>query len=107
MESKCSIKRTTMIVGIIAIVSISAVAQENRSEISIQGTGFFTKDTDGMGFSNTLPTRADFWLAIATTLTAGSQPRRTTATTATHNSISAAHRPASRLTSTKSLAQLW
>ena len=49
MESKCSIKRTTMIVGIIAIVSISAVAQENRSEISIQGTGFFTKDTDGNG----------------------------------------------------------
>ena len=49
MESKCSIKRTTMIAGILAIVSITAVAQENRSEISIQGTGFFTKDTDGNG----------------------------------------------------------
>ncbi len=30
-------------------MSITAVAQENRSEISIQGTGFFTKDTDGNG----------------------------------------------------------
>ena len=38
-----------MIVGVLAVVSITAVAQENRSEISIQGTGFFTKDTDGNG----------------------------------------------------------
>ena len=35
--------------GILALVSITAVAQENRSEISIQGTGFFTKDTAGNG----------------------------------------------------------
>ena len=26
-----------------------AVAQESRSEISLQGTGFFTKDTSGQG----------------------------------------------------------
>jgi outer membrane immunogenic protein len=49
MESKYSIKRTAMIVGILALLSVTAVAQENRSEISIQGTGFFTKDTDGNG----------------------------------------------------------
>jgi len=42
-------KRAAMIVGVLAVVSITAVAQENRSEISIQGTGFFTKDTDGNG----------------------------------------------------------
>lgn len=29
--------------------SATAVAQEDRSEISVQGTGFFTKDTDGNG----------------------------------------------------------
>jgi hypothetical protein len=42
-------KRAAIIVGILAVVSITAVAQENRSEISIQGTGFFTKDADGNG----------------------------------------------------------
>jgi outer membrane immunogenic protein len=33
----------------LALVPITAVAQEIRSEISIQGTGFFTKDTQGNG----------------------------------------------------------
>jgi opacity protein-like surface antigen len=42
-------KRAAMLLGVLAVVSITAVAQENRSEISIQGTGFFTKDTDGNG----------------------------------------------------------
>src|ERR1700749_3070108 len=49
MESKYSIKPTAMIVGILALLSVTAVAQENRSEISVQGTGFFTKDTGGNG----------------------------------------------------------
>jgi outer membrane immunogenic protein len=49
MELKYSIKRTATIVGILALVSITAVAQENRSEISVQGMGFFTKDTAGNG----------------------------------------------------------
>src|SRR5579862_1158092 len=49
MEVKYSIKRTAMIVGILALVSVTGVAQENRSEISVQGTGFFTKDTAGNG----------------------------------------------------------
>jgi hypothetical protein len=49
MQLKYSIKRAALVVGILALVSITAVAQENRSEISIQGTGFFTKDTAGNG----------------------------------------------------------
>ena len=49
MRRKYSMKRAAMILGVLAVVSITAVAQENRSEISIQGTGFFTKDTDGNG----------------------------------------------------------
>ena len=49
MELKKSIQRAAVVVGILALVSITAVAQENRSEISIQGTGFFTKDTAGNG----------------------------------------------------------
>ena len=49
MELKYSIQRAAVIVGVLALVSITAVAQENRSEISIQGTGLFTKDTAGNG----------------------------------------------------------
>jgi len=49
MKLTYSIKRTAVVVGILALISITAVAQENRSEISVQGTGFFTKDTAGNG----------------------------------------------------------
>jgi opacity protein-like surface antigen len=31
------------------LLGVSAMAQESRSEISLQGTGFFTKDTSGQG----------------------------------------------------------
>jgi hypothetical protein len=107
MELKYSIQRAAVIVGILALVSITAVAQENRSEISVQGTGFFTKDTDGNGIQQHATDTGGFLLGIVTVSIAGSQPRRTTAMIATHNFISAAHRPASRLTSTNSLAQRW
>jgi opacity protein-like surface antigen len=49
MKLKHSIQRAAVTIGILAIVSITGVAQENRSEISIQGTGFFSKDTAGNG----------------------------------------------------------
>jgi hypothetical protein len=49
MQLKYSIRRAALVVGILALVSITAVAQENRSEISIQGTGFFSKDRAGNG----------------------------------------------------------
>jgi opacity protein-like surface antigen len=49
MELKYSIQRAAVMVGVLALVSVTAVAQENGSEISIQGTGFFTKDTAGNG----------------------------------------------------------
>src|SRR6201981_81614 len=48
MKLTYSIQRA-VVVGILAFVSVTARTQENRSEISIQGTGFFTKDTDGNG----------------------------------------------------------
>jgi opacity protein-like surface antigen len=37
----------------VLLVSISALSQEVRNEISVQGTGFFTKDTTGNGISRT------------------------------------------------------
>lgn len=40
-----------MFTGVLALVSLNATAQEMRSEISVQGTGFFTKHTDGNGIS--------------------------------------------------------
>jgi outer membrane immunogenic protein len=36
-------------VGVAALQSMTAIAQETRSEVSVQGTGFFTKDTEGNG----------------------------------------------------------
>jgi outer membrane immunogenic protein len=39
-------------VGLVGLQSVTAVAQETRSEISLQGTGFFTKDSDGNGVQN-------------------------------------------------------
>src|SRR5258706_239678 len=43
-----SIKRTILAaVCVLALSSVNAVAQEIRSEISLQGTGVFTKDADG------------------------------------------------------------
>lgn len=40
-----------IIVGAILLATTVAAAQENRSEISLQGTGFFTKDSSGNGIT--------------------------------------------------------
>src|SRR5882724_2628165 len=34
------------------LLSVGAVAQDGRSEISVQGTGLFTKDSDNNGIQN-------------------------------------------------------
>jgi opacity protein-like surface antigen len=48
-----SIKRAVITVMSCALlISITSVAQEVRSEISVQGTGFFTKDSNGNGTRN-------------------------------------------------------
>ena len=50
MEVRYSMKKVGIaVLGLFALLSMTAVAQENRSEISLQGTGFFTKDTQGNG----------------------------------------------------------
>ena len=40
-----------LIASTILLLALSVAAQENRSEISLQGTGFFTKGTSGNGTS--------------------------------------------------------
>jgi hypothetical protein len=50
---KYSVKPAALaIVACIALISLSAVAQEARSEIGVQGTGLFTKDSNGNGIQN-------------------------------------------------------
>lgn len=40
------------IVGCMPLLSLRAPAQEVRSEVSVQGTGFFTEDSNGNGIEN-------------------------------------------------------
>ena len=42
-----------MFAGFVMLSTLGALAQEGRSEISLQGTGFFTRDTSGQGISRT------------------------------------------------------
>jgi opacity protein-like surface antigen len=42
-------RRLFVIVTALFVLAVGAVAQEGRSEISLQGTGFFTKDSTGQG----------------------------------------------------------
>jgi outer membrane immunogenic protein len=42
-------QRLLVIIGTVITLAIGSVAQESRSEISLQGTGFFTKDSSGRG----------------------------------------------------------
>jgi opacity protein-like surface antigen len=47
-------RRTVIMVAgfvILLLLALGAPAQESRSEISLQGTGFFTNDTSGQGVS--------------------------------------------------------
>ena len=47
-------RRTVILLaGFAILLTVGATAQENGSEISLQGTGFFTKDTNGQGISRT------------------------------------------------------
>ena len=44
------VRKYAIVVAMLALaLGSSAVAQESRSEVSVQGTGFFTKDTTGQG----------------------------------------------------------
>jgi len=45
-------RRTAItLAGFVILLTLGAAAQESRSEISLQGTGFFTRDTSGQGIS--------------------------------------------------------
>lgn len=47
-------RTATMLASLVILLALAATAQEGtRSEISLQGTGFFTQDASGQGISRT------------------------------------------------------
>lgn len=50
---RSKLTNTVLLAGLISLWSIGAMAQEVRSEISVQGTGFFTKESNGRGVRET------------------------------------------------------
>jgi opacity protein-like surface antigen len=57
------VQRTAiMLAGFVILLTLGATAQESRSEISLQGTGFFTRDTSGQGVSRTTSETGGFVL---------------------------------------------
>src|ERR1700732_3449335 len=51
-----------MLAGFVILLTLGATAQESRSEVSLQGTGFFTQDTHGQGTSRTTTNTGGFLL---------------------------------------------
>jgi opacity protein-like surface antigen len=49
-----------MLAGSVILLTFGAAAQESRSEVSLQGTGFFTQDTNGQGISRTATNTGGF-----------------------------------------------
>ena len=46
-------RTAVMLAGFVILLTLGANAQESRSDISLQGTGFFTRDNSGQGISRT------------------------------------------------------
>jgi opacity protein-like surface antigen len=49
-----------MLASFVMLFAFGATAQESRSEISVQGTGFFTQDSSGQGVSRTTTNTGGF-----------------------------------------------
>ena len=56
-------RRTAIVLaGFLMVLTLGAPAQENGSEISLQGTGFFTQDSNGRGISRATSETGGFML---------------------------------------------
>lgn len=63
-------KSILMIAGVMFLSGVvGAMAQESRSEISLQGTGFFTKDSSGQGTSQRTTETGGFLIGYRYSLT--------------------------------------
>jgi hypothetical protein len=45
----------TMILGLALLFAVSAMAEDIRSDVSVEGTGFFTKESNNRGISQRAP----------------------------------------------------
>ena len=62
-------KVVVMIASMAVFLGAGAVAQESRSEISLQGTGFFTTDTSGQGTTQRTTNTGGFLVGYSYNLT--------------------------------------
>jgi opacity protein-like surface antigen len=53
-------RTASLLASFVILITLGATAQESRSEISLQGTGFFTKDASGRGTSQTTTNTGGF-----------------------------------------------
>ncbi len=49
MKTNYFLRTIAVFAAVLLILSMTALAQDERNQISVQGTGFFTKNTDGNG----------------------------------------------------------
>ena len=70
----------TQFLAALLLLTSAAIAQEDRHEISVQGTGFFTKDSQETGISQHSTDTGGLLVGYAITSIAGWQPMRATGT---------------------------
>src|ERR1700676_4748082 len=100
------LRRTAiMLASFVTLLTLGATAQENRSDISLQGTGFFTRDSSGNGISRTTSDTGGFQVGYLITSTVGSLRKGIMASAGTLKTILAvSENPESALTCIPSLA---
>jgi opacity protein-like surface antigen len=62
-------RKVMLMASVAVLLGVSAAAQESRSEISLQGTGFFTKDTSGQGIAERSTNTGGFLVGYRYSLT--------------------------------------
>lgn len=62
-------RKVILMAGVALLLGVSAMAQESRSEISLQGTGFFTKETSGQGVTERSTNTGGFLVGYRYSLT--------------------------------------
>lgn len=62
LQGAYGIKQVTLAMALALALSVTAAAQEMRSEISVQGTRFFAKDGNGYGIQNQATNTGGFLL---------------------------------------------
>jgi hypothetical protein len=97
-----------MLANVVLFLGISAAAQESRSEISLQGTGLFTKDSTGLGTTERSTNRGGFLVGYRYNFNRWLGVKRFTAMAETPNNF---FRPPAyrgfRPTFTRQLADSW